>query len=389
MRLGTEQRASVVSMAMEQNDADMESRRTAARIRLARIRLLNNIALVNGLIIGFVALSIGYEILGQDLRAIAALYYFDLGSDLYPGFARAAISLDLLARLPTDLIHGYEALVPTNPVFYKACTSGVAYTLGDFVSQVFQGRDLKSLDLARSARSGAAGFIGHGPLCHYWMVFMETYLDFDGAWWATGFKVIADQTVWSLYLNAMYSFFIGALAFRSPAVVWDDIKTTSWPALKTSWRFWPFVHCISFSHAVPLDLKLLWVDVMEIVWVTLLSRVANKDAEEGVEEVAVVGGDGFGVDPALEITLSEIVEVEGRDVLDRNVVGAGTRDTSAEEGGPLDNSLLREAKEVVKAFNPQNLPPPSQLLNNAWPLAALWPLLYAFYQGELALGLQV
>jgi len=374
---------------MEQNDADMESRRTAARIRLARIRLLNNIALVNGLIIGFVALSIGYEILGQDLRAIAALYYFDLGSDLYPGFARAAISLDLLARLPTDLIHGYEALVPTNPVFYKACTSGVAYTLGDFVSQVFQGRDLKSLDLARSARSGAAGFIGHGPLCHYWMVFMETYLDFDGAWWATGFKVIADPTVWSLYLNAMYSFFIGALAFRSPAVVWDDIKTTSWPALKTSWRFWPFVHCISFSHAVPLDLKLLWVDVMEIVWVTLLSRVANKDAEEGVEEVAVVGGDGFGVDPALEITLSEIVEVEGRDVLDRNVVGAGTRDTSAEEGGPLDNSLLREAKEVVKAFNPQNLPPPSQLLNNAWPLAALWPLLYAFYQGELALGLQV
>jgi protein Mpv17 len=95
--------------------------------------------------------------------------------------------------------------------------------------------------------------------------------------------VIADQTIWSLYLNAMYSFFIGALAFRKPSVVWNDIKTTSWPALKTSWRFWPFVHCISFSHAVPLDLKLLWVDVMEIVWVTLLSRVANKDAAEGVQ----------------------------------------------------------------------------------------------------------
>ena len=47
-------------------------------------------------------------------------------------------------------------------------------------------------------------------------------------------------------------------------------------ALRSSWRFWPFVHCISFSHAVPLDLKLLWVDVMEIVWVTILSRVANQ-----------------------------------------------------------------------------------------------------------------
>ena len=45
---------------------------------------------------------------------------------------------------------------------------------------------------------------------------MMQYLDFSGAWWGTGVKVLADQTVWSLYLNAMYSFLIGALAFRNP-----------------------------------------------------------------------------------------------------------------------------------------------------------------------------
>jgi len=370
--------------------SERESRQAAAYMRLARIRLLNNIALVNAVIIGAIAFSAGYEILGTDLKAIAALYYFDLGDDLYPGFARAAVSADLLARLPMDLIHNYEALVPTNPIYYKACTSGVAYALGDFISQVFQGRDLKTMDLARSARSGAAGFIGHGPLCHFWMLWMETYLDFNGAWWATGFKVIADQTIWSLYLNAMYSFFIGALAFRSPAVVWNDIKTTSWPALKTSWRFWPFVHCISFSHAVPLDLKLLWVDVMEIVWVTLLSRVANKDAQEGVEEVAVVGGDGFGVDPALEIELSEIAETQGVDVL-AEAQARRAREAAADgaEANEQGNVVVREAIGVIKAFNPANLPPPAQLLNNAWPLAALWPLLYVFYQGELALGMNV
>ena len=44
--------------------------------------------------------------------------------------------------------------------------------LGDFISQIYQGRNLNSLDLPRSFRSGAAGFIGHGPLCHYWMLFM-------------------------------------------------------------------------------------------------------------------------------------------------------------------------------------------------------------------------
>ena len=63
------------------------------------------------------------------------------------------------------------------------------------ISQIYQGRNLGSLDLPRSFRSGAAGFIGHGPLCHYWMIAMETYLDFGGAWWATGFKVFADQVI--------------------------------------------------------------------------------------------------------------------------------------------------------------------------------------------------
>ena len=52
----------------------------------------------------------------MDIRAIAALYYFDLGSDVYPEFARWAVALDLFIRLPGELIHNYEALVPTNPV---------------------------------------------------------------------------------------------------------------------------------------------------------------------------------------------------------------------------------------------------------------------------------
>jgi len=195
--------------------------------------------------------------------------------------------------------------------------------------QVYQGRNLETIDLKRTARSGAAGFIGHGPLCHFWMSFMENYLDFGGAWWGTGvkvgrmqwhlytlaspaiamfflslfsffrlrtasitldfvlfscfnarvFQVLADQTVWSLYLNAVYSGLIGILAGRPLPEVRRDVQATSWPALRTSWRFWPFVHAVSFSHAIPLDLKLLWVDAVEVVWVTLLSKVANDDRE--------------------------------------------------------------------------------------------------------------
>jgi hypothetical protein len=47
----------------ELTEAEREAKRVAALARLARIRLLNNIALVNAVVIGFVAFSVGYEIL--------------------------------------------------------------------------------------------------------------------------------------------------------------------------------------------------------------------------------------------------------------------------------------------------------------------------------------
>lgn len=350
--------------------------------RAARKSFLDNIAIFNLVIIVTFGMGVAYSLLGDDVRAVAALYYFDLGPDVYPGFARATVALDLFLRLPGDLLHQYEALVPTNPVFYKACTSGVAYAFGDFVSQIYQGRNLNSLDLPRSFRSGAAGFIGHGPLCHYWMLTMEQYLDFGGAWWATGFKVLADQTVWSLYLNAMYSFLIGTLAFRNPGDVWKDVKATSWPALRSSWRFWPFVHCISFSHAVPIDLKLLWVDVMEIVWVTILSRVANQDDSAEGAETAVVSYE-FGVDPTLEIALSQQV-MQGT-LLFSTIDGWKCSDDGScyvlDEGA--------DQKEQAGLFDGFELPSAKEVFENSWPLAVMWPVLFLFYQGELLLGLDV
>ncbi|CAM9940063.1 unnamed protein product, partial [Sphacelaria rigidula] len=153
------------------------------------------------------------------------------------------------------------------------------------------GKDIETVDLWRTGRSATAGLLIHGPLCHYWIQLMQTYLDFGGAWWAFVPKVIADQTVWSIFLNAAYSTMIMSLqGMRPPEQVWEQVKTTAWPALTSSWRFWPLIHCVSFSSIIPTDLKLLFIDCMEIIWVTILSTVANKDREgegEGEEALAM------------------------------------------------------------------------------------------------------
>ena len=315
---------------------------------------INRAFLINSLIVGSLAFGVTYELLHERVQAIWALYEYGLGPHK-PDLTIAGIAMDVMARFPVDAIKSYEELIPTNPVFYKACTSGVAYALGDFLSQVYQGRTLETIDLPRSFRSGAAGFIAHGPLCHYWLLTMETYLDFNGAWWATGIKVTADLTVWSIFLNAAYSTIIGLLAFRSPLDVWKDVRATTWPALRSAWRFWPFVHTVSFSHAVPLDLKLLWVDVMEVVWVTILSKVANEDKNAKLKEnpdaeVATIV-EPFGVEPGLEIELTREKELDPA------------------MAGTLSFEL------------------PKKVLAACWPLIAMWPVLYAGYRVEEALGL--
>lgn len=41
---------------------------------------------------------------------------------------------------------------------------------------VTQGKDLETIDLKRTARSATAGLLVHGPLCHFWIELMQTYL---------------------------------------------------------------------------------------------------------------------------------------------------------------------------------------------------------------------
>ncbi len=91
--------------------------------------------------------------------------------------------------------------------------------------------------------------------------------------------------------------------------VWYHVKTTAWPALTSSWRFWPLIHCCSFSKAIPKDLKLLFIDCMEIIWVTILSTVANGDRSDMDGDGDGDGGDGEMV-PALAAS-GDVDEIGG------------------------------------------------------------------------------
>jgi protein Mpv17 len=320
----------------------------------ARTERINQVVLFNGLVVGSLALSATYQLLHTHVEALLALYDYGLGKVDSPSVTYLTVTAETIMRMPFDLIGYYQQAVQSNPVFYKACTSGVAYCLGDFISQIYQGSTIETVDLPRSARSGAAGFLAHGPLCHYWLEFMETYLDCGGAWYGTGVKVTADLTLFAPILNAVYTLLISALAFRPLKESWNDVKITAWPALRSAWRFWPFVHTLSFSHLIPMDLKLLFVDTMEMVWVTILSKVANEDKNAQLES-----------DPSLEF---ETVPPE---------------DSQHYVIPELEIELTRE--EEQPAGLPLSFELPKQALLACWPLLAMWPFLYGQVLLERAL----
>jgi len=72
------------------------------------------------------------------------------------------------------------------------------YVLGDVLSQILTGTKIENIDRGRVARSGAAGFIGHGPLSHYWYLLCDGAFESLGitAWWSVFPKVGINQTLW-------------------------------------------------------------------------------------------------------------------------------------------------------------------------------------------------
>jgi len=223
-------------------------------------------AAVNVAIVGSVAFGSVFQIVEVD-------------SDISAGWT----IWEILRNIPRDNLDAYQQSVFDNPLPTKALTSGVAYTLGDFTCQLSQGKKITTVDLKRSLRSGAAGFMIHGPLCHYWLMWTEENLSFDGAMWAIPVKVFADQTVWSLFLNCAYTTCIMSLQGMKPGKIKGEIEATWWNAITAGWRFWPFVHTLTFSPLIPQDFKLLFVDCVEVVWVTILSAAVNRDSEKALQ----------------------------------------------------------------------------------------------------------
>lgn len=190
---------------------------------------------------------------------------------------------EILRYAPQHNWSAYEEALKTNPVLAKMVISGIVYSLGDWIAQCVEGKPLFEFDRARMFRSGLVGFTLHGSLSHYYYQFCEMLFPFQG-WWVVPVKVAFDQTAWSAVWNSIYYTAVGLLRLESPANIYSELKATFFPMLTAGWKLWPFAHLITYG-VVPVEQRLLWVDCVELIWVTILSTYSNEKSEARISEI--------------------------------------------------------------------------------------------------------
>uniref|UniRef100_A0A2P2J6S0 Peroxisomal membrane protein n=1 Tax=Rhizophora mucronata TaxID=61149 RepID=A0A2P2J6S0_RHIMU len=195
---------------------------------------------------------------------------------------------EILRYAPQHNWTAYEEALNTNPVFAKMVISGVVYSIGDWIAQCFEGKPLFEFDRARMFRSGLVGFTLHGSLSHYYYQFCEVLFPFK-EWWVVPVKVAFDQTAWSAVWNSIYYAVVGFLRLDSPATIFSELKATFWPMLTAGWKLWPFAHVITYG-VIPVQQRLLWVDSIELIWVTILSTYSNEKSEARMCEASSEAG---------------------------------------------------------------------------------------------------
>lgn len=121
-----------------------------------------------------------------------------------------------------------------------------------------------------------------GPIVCSYYEFSDQFLPPENGITTRLRKVLMDQTI---YLTIKCSAYISAvllLAGEDLSSVSQTVKEKIGGVILTAWKFWPIVHCITYS-VTPSQHRILWVNSVDLIWNAILaSQAQSNDALEDV-----------------------------------------------------------------------------------------------------------
>ncbi|XP_066269517.1 protein Mpv17-like isoform X1 [Branchiostoma lanceolatum] len=177
------------------------------------------------------------------------------------------------------LWRGYVRLAQVYPFRTQVGTTGVLFLVGDAIAQFgVERRTLQTYDYARTARMSAVGLIWVGPVLRTWLVTLERVVVSTGPTAALK-KMCLDQALMAPFFLGMFYPVVGLSRWDS----WEDIKQLVkkeyLSTLFNNYKLWPAVQLANF-YFVPLNLRLLVMNIVALGWNTYLSWRANIHTED-------------------------------------------------------------------------------------------------------------
>jgi len=195
------------------------------------------------------------------------------------GMTRGWTQSEIAMRIPFDTWSSYESALSSKPIMTKTIINVVVYLLGDWLSQtIFQKKNILDFDVQRTLKNGFIGLC-FGPLVHEYYEWSDTILPVDGGVYTRLEKIFMDQTTYLPIKCSIYVSAVGLLAGEDWEAVKNNVKERIGPICFAAWKFWPLVHCLTYS-IIPARHRILWVNSVDLVWNAILSSKARTDEPE-------------------------------------------------------------------------------------------------------------
>lgn len=186
-----------------------------------------------------------------------------------------------MAPLAMRIVNSYVGLLKSAPIRTQAASTAALWSLGDLLSQKFEGK--RPLDIKRTLATAVYGGTFIGPFGHTW------YLQLDrvaaryfrrGSGAFIGAKVAADTAIFGP---------LHIVAFLSYMTLWEGgtlqdvrrkLSKDFWPTMGVELTIWPALQAFNFWR-VPVDYHLMVVNAATVFESTFFCSIAQQDDWSG------------------------------------------------------------------------------------------------------------
>lgn len=158
----------------------------------------------------------------------------------------------------------------TKPIRTKSITAGTLAGLSDLLAQRISGSAAGGVNWRRTLAIALYGAVWAGPASHYWQQILEKLFPNKKDPLRSVKKTLLDQLTFGPWCNALFmSYMALVVEGRSLSSTTSKVRAEFAGVQARGWRLWPLASYIS-QEFVPLQLRVLWLNLVAFAWSTFL-----------------------------------------------------------------------------------------------------------------------